>query len=84
MRRERAKRGGNPTGMLSEEWAHLSSIAALDRLMRYVRDEASSLNQWVAADLIETAINSLPNSPSLTPGRASKLEKPRRSSAVGD
>lgn len=82
MRRGRTKRDGDPIATLAKEWAHISSLAALDRLLRYARDEASILNQWVAAELIETAINSLPNSSSSA--TEPKLEKPDRSSAIGD
>jgi len=59
---DRDKRDRDAVGALDEAWAHLTSIAALDRLLRYAKDEASSLQQWATVDLIDTAINSLVNS----------------------
>jgi hypothetical protein len=61
MQRNRRDRGG-PVNTLNEELSRVTSIAALDRLLRYAKDEASFLKQWAAVDSINTAIASLPDS----------------------
>lgn len=73
---QRNKRDRGPIGSLEEEWTRVSSIAALDRLLRYVRDEASALQQRAVADLIDNAINALPGAPS--PATCEKPQKRER------
>jgi hypothetical protein len=61
MQRNKRDRGG-PVNTLGEELSRVTSIGALDRLLRYAKDEASVLKQWAAVDSINTAIASLPDS----------------------
>jgi len=71
---EKNKRDRGPASSLTEEWARVTSIAALDRLLRYAKDEASSLEQWEVAELLDTAITALPGSDA----EASPVRTPRR------
>ncbi len=77
---DKSKRDGGPVSTLAEEWTRVTSIAALDRLLRYAKDEASSLEQWAVAELLDTAITALPGSDAETPPDPAprKREKPAR------